>query len=86
MRKLILADGTEYQNASCGCADNVLWCYLSPENTIGDLAQAFSDEEKTATIRFEAGEQQVSYTGFTELFTLIKRENEVAVALKRKIR
>lgn len=85
-RSLILNPGPnqiELPGSEAGYAEGVLWLYLRGLT----LAQAFavlSDPANTAVIRYEYGEMEDVYEGFTHLTTLMEREGEVSAALKKE--
>lgn len=85
-RRLILNPGADeivLEGSEAGYADGVLWLYIQGQT----LAQAFailSDPANTAVIRFEYGEMEKVYEGFTSITALLDRDGEVAAALKRE--
>lgn len=85
-RSLILNPGPnqiELPGSEAGYAEGVLWLYLRRLT----LAQAFallSDPTNTAVIRYEYGEMEDVFEGFTHLTTLMEREGEVSAALKQE--
>lgn len=81
-RRLILADGTTYENGEAGYYDGVLWCYV-PDKRIPDVAPVFSDPARTAVIKFEYGEMADTYEGFTEVSAMLLGDNEVKISLRK---
>lgn len=85
-RRLILNPGeheTILEDCEAGYAGGVLWLYLNGVT----MAQAFallSDPANTAVIRYEYGEMEKVYEGFTRLTALMERDGEVAAALKEE--
>lgn len=83
-RKIILADGTEYDKGECGYADGVLWCYLPTGIGLAKAFLDFSSHGKTETIVFTYGEMSDTYNGFTDLQGLMKTyDGKINVSLKR---
>ena len=81
-RRLILADGTTYENGEAGYYDGVLWCYV-PDKRIPDVAPVFSDPARTAVIVFEYGEMADTYEGYTDVSAMLLGDNEVKVSLRK---
>jgi hypothetical protein len=85
-RRVILNPGAGeiiLEGSEAGYADGVLWLYIRERS----LAQAFallSDPANTAVIRFEYGEMEKVYEGFTHITVLMDRDGEVAAALKKE--
>ena len=85
-RRLILNPGPnqiELPGSEAGYAEGVLWMYLRGLT----LAQAFvvlSDPANTAVIRYEYGEMEDVFEGFTRLTALMEREGEVSAALTKE--
>lgn len=85
-RRLILNPGADeiiLEGSEAGYADGVLWLYIQGQT----LAQTFallSDPANTAVIRYEYGEMEKVYEGFTRLTALMERDGEVAAALKEE--
>lgn len=82
-QRLILQDGTQIENGSCGYADGRLWCWVTGY-TMPEAAQVFFNPEKTGTIRFEYGEMADEYEGYTVCTNLlINDDGQISVCLKR---
>ena len=71
-RRIILADGTTFENADCGYADGFLWNYIPGDLNLQETAMIFFDKTKTARIIYEYGEMSDEYTGMTELKQIAK--------------
>lgn len=69
-RKLVLNDGTVFEDGECGYAEHTLWCYVK-NCTMAEAFAVFSDPNKTQEIKFIYGTKEVTYVGFTEM-NLIK--------------
>ena len=63
-QQIILSDGTVLNNCGAGFDDFSLWIY--PAMTMKEAADLFLDEEKTGVIIHRRGEDQTTYTGFTD--------------------
>ena len=68
-RRLILADGTEIENGEAGYAEGFLWMYFTGY-TMAQAAAMFTDPEKTGVIRFQYGQMEDTYEGFTDCRTI----------------
>lgn len=84
--KLILVDGTELDECSCGFDGQYsLWCYLKGIS-FGEAFQHFSDPENFKTVIYEIDNVNVihklTYTGMTELSAIQKERDIVSVRLK----
>ena len=79
-RRLILADGTKIENGEAGYAGGFLWCYLTGW-TMSHAAQVFTNPAKTAEIRFEYGEMEDVYRGFTTCTNIMTDGERVSVCL-----
>ena len=65
-RRIILADGTTFENAECSRTENSLRCYI-PGSSMHDIYQSIFDREKMATIVYQHEEYEDMYTGYTEV-------------------
>ena len=70
MRKIILANGVEYEITNCGAAEGVLWIGI-PVNRIGfvEAATVFSDPATTSRIvsTYDFDGMETVFEGYTEL-------------------
>ena len=73
--KLILKDGTTFEEAECGYADRKLWCWMK-NATFADVFAAFSDPEKTKEITEVDRTKMIVYYGFDELDVIRRSEYE----------
>ncbi len=64
-RRVILQDGTTYENATCGYAEGFLWVTVPGDQSLPAVSMVFFDPEKTATIVFEYGEMSDTYHDMT---------------------
>ena len=71
-RSLTLADGTIYENSTCGYSEGWLWCYLPADTDIHEAFSVFSDKEKTHEIQFRSGNDTTLYKNFTDFFGISK--------------
>ena len=79
-RRLILADGTTIEGGESGYAGGSLWCYL-PGWTMDKAAKVFCDERKTVLIRFEYGEMEDVYSGYTVCTNIMISDGQASVCL-----
>lgn len=85
-RKLILADGTEFQNGTCGYAEKNLWCYIRGYESESAVLLCFMDKAKLQTITFQYGSNSDVYEGFTELRGFfIDEDGELHIQLRREV-
>lgn len=63
-KRLILADGTVIENGEAGYSEGFLWLYAESMSMM-QAAQIFLDSDKTLRIRFQYGEMEDVYDGFT---------------------
>lgn len=82
MRKIILNDGTVYEDSDVGFADGVIWCFIK-NKTIVDVFHDFSDPAKIEKIVYEYGEDQKVYEGFTHLSGIMEEYDRISILLKR---
>lgn len=86
MQKLILADGTEFENGSCGYAEKILWCYIKDYESENAVLLNFMDKSKTASITFEYGGNADVYEGFTCFRGFfIDEDGEFHIQLRREV-
>lgn len=85
-RRLILNPGADeviLENSEAGCADGVLWLYIRDV----PLVQAFglvSDPAKTQSIRFQYGDMEDRFEGFTRPVGIIDNGDMIRAALRRE--
>lgn len=63
-RRLILADGTTFENGEVGYADGNLWCWI-PNCSMQTAVNVFMNPVKTKRIVFQYGDMEDAYNGFT---------------------
>lgn len=73
--KLVLKDGTTYEDSECGYADRRLWCWLNNTTFVKAFAD-FSDPSKTSEIHWFHGSNETIYTGFTDIDVIRRTEYE----------
>ena len=83
-RRLILMDGTQIEDGSCGYADRRLWCYVK-NYTMPQAAQVFLDPSKTGKIIFQYGDMSDEYDGFTYCTNIFLDEDQVSVCLRKGV-
>lgn len=81
-RRLILADGSRIENGEAGKINGMIWCYL-PGWTIIQAAQVFTDRAKTSEIRFQYGEMQDVYTGYTNCTNIMTGDGKISVCMDK---
>ena len=80
-RRVILADDTTFEDSNAGSADGVLWCRIATERTFAEIAEVFTDPEKTQYIRFEYGEMDDEYEGYTRVHMIMQTSYGFDVSL-----
>ena len=82
-RRLIFNDGSVIENAEAGCADGSLWLYI-PNCTMQAAAAIGLDTDKNYRIRFQYGDMEDVYTGFTACATLsVSGDGLASICLKK---
>ena len=71
-RRVILADNTTFEDSNAGSADGVLWCRIATDKTFAEIAEVFTNSEKTRYIRFEYGEMADEYEGHTRVHMIMQ--------------
>lgn len=79
-RRLILADGTKIENGEAGAFGGQVWCYL-PGWTVSRAAQIFTNAAKTSEIRFQYGDMEDVYRGYTVCTNISAQDGQIAVCL-----
>lgn len=72
MRKLILADGTEYILDWWNGDKGVFFANIQTSEGIGSLAVKLSNPELTSEMTVRNGEAEFRYSGYTELASIAK--------------
>lgn len=84
-RRLILNDGTEIEDGEAGYSEGALWCWFR-EYTMAEASAIFFDKEKTKVIRFQYGEDEDRYEGFTECRRLMEDEDgKISVCMTKEV-
>ena len=73
--KIVLKDGTTYEDGECGYANGHLWCWLRNTTFVKAFAD-FSDHSKTEEIHELRDEKENIYRGFTDMDVIKKNEYE----------
>lgn len=81
--KLILSDGTEFENSSLIKSDVFLFLYIHGQYTLKDVFDAFYGNQQN--IIFDNNVEQIEYDGFHTL-TAVRQESEdfVSAVLKKE--
>lgn len=83
--KVILANGIILNNCDCGYYEKTLICFLH-DYPFGQAFQYFSNPENYKTVIFDLEythyTDRIEYSGFTEIKSIIQRENSVDVAIE----
>lgn len=79
-QKLILADGTTYENSGCGDMGENLYCNIRGNHDIADVASNFLNPAKTETITMEAGDVTTTFSGYTKV-TNISQVDESTITI-----
>ena len=83
-RRLILNDGTVIEDGEAGCSGASLWCWFRGY-TLQKASQLFFNKKKTAVIRFQYGDMEDTYTGFTECVNLsIDSDGKISVCMVKE--
>ena len=84
-QRVILKDGTTIENGRAGYADGNLWCYI-PDYTMQQAASLFFDASKTDCIRFQYGDMEDTYNGFTNCTAInANTDGLVSVCMKKGV-
>ena len=78
--RLIMNDGTAYENAGAGNAGNTLWLTI-PGITMQDAAEIAFDEGKTRRITHQYGPEQDVYEGYTRCTRLMDETENISICL-----
>ena len=81
-RRLLLNDGTVFENGECGEWEGNLWCTI-PDTTIIVVSAKFTDPDATKKIVFEYGEMSDTYKGYTNVTVIMKSGNSWKVSLTK---
>ena len=81
-RRLMLNDGTTIENGDAGYSSGYLWMWV-PEMTMPEAASIFFDPEKTALIRFQYGDMEDTYEGYTMCTHLSTTDGTLSVCMKK---
>ena len=71
--KLVLKDGTVFEEGECGYADRYLWCWIK-NATFAEVFAGFSDPAKTIEIQAYERTKIVIYYGFDQLDVIRRTE------------
>ena len=70
-QRIILNDGTIIEDGNAGACDGYLWLYMTGY-TMKQASDMFLEQtEKTGTIKFQYGEMEDVYEGYTNCITLM---------------
>ena len=81
-RRIILADGTTLEDGEAGFASGYLWIWITGM-TLPEAAGIFFEPAKTERIRFQYGEMQDVYEGYTACIHLSTTEGRLSVCLTK---
>ena len=73
-RRVILKDGTRFENGEAGYASGFLWLYLRG-CSMASAASTFMNPLKTDLIVFQYGDMEDRYEGFTKCTDLMDDRN-----------
>lgn len=82
-RRLILADGTRIENGEAGKVSGMIWCYL-PGWTVIQAAQVFTNQNKTSEIRFQYGEMEDIFSGYTNCTNIMTGDGRISVGMAKE--
>lgn len=83
--KLTMADGTEIPDAHVLTSDGALWFYVQNGMTLAEVFAVMNNPEKTGTITAFRYQAEQTYTGFTDLQSIRKDDEQVSGSLKRRV-
>ena len=81
-RRLIFSNDKEIENGEAGLADNILHLWI-PDMTMIEAAQLVLDPAKTIEIRFQYGEMEDVYNGYTSCHGIAIDDGQISVRLKK---
>lgn len=82
-QRLILKSGITIEDGTAGYAEGHLWCRFTGM-TLPVAASMFFDPENTELIRYQYGEMEDRYEGFTECRQIsIGTDGQISVCLKK---
>lgn len=79
-RRLILADGTRIEDGEAGLWEGSLWCYL-PGWALDRAARIFTNPAKTSEIRYQYGEMEDVFRGYTNCINIMTESGQISVCL-----
>ena len=82
-QRLILKSGITIEDGSAGYADGYLWCWFTGM-TLPVAASMFFDPANTSVIRYQYGEMEDRYEGYTDCVHMdINAYGQVSICLKK---
>ena len=81
-RRLVLMDGEQIEDGTCGLAEDHLWCWL-PGFTMQEAAETFFNPDKTGRITFEYGNMSDVYEGYTNCVNIYADADKINVCMIR---
>ena len=81
--RLILKDRTEIEDGRAGEMDGFLWIWIGGM-TMAEAAEIAFNPEKTAKIRYQYGEMEDIFTGYTNCTSMgIGPDGKISICLRR---
>lgn len=82
-RRIIFADGTVYEDAIIGYSNSVIWCYIVGK-TLQEAFFDFMNAQKTAVLRFQYGEMEDVYEGYTHLGAILEDDMQIKIRMEKE--
>ncbi len=81
--RLIMADDTVIENGRAGETEGRLWCIFP--GTMMDAFGIFFNPAKTSVIRFQYGDMEESWEGYTNCTNIFTMDNEAHVCMRKVV-
>lgn len=81
-RRLIFSNDQEIENGEAGLSGDILHLWI-PDMTMIEVAQIVLDPAKTLQIRFQYGQMEDTYDGYTECRGIAIDDGQIAVRMAR---
>lgn len=81
-RRLIFGNGQVIENGEAGLSSNILHLWI-PDMTMAEAAQLALDQTRTFLIRFQYGEMEDVYEGYTNCYGIAIDDEQISIRLKK---
>lgn len=78
--KITLMDGTVFEGGRVALADGFLWLWI-PGITIKSATDFVFDPEKMGEIRYQHGETENIYEGYTDVLHLMTNPDDISICM-----